>query len=208
MRKLIAMLNPFARDFVHAGSFLKGLIVNVVLGYSFYFIARVQQEPPLWAITFIDHLKPTMKAMNVAARLSDNPFPAQVAILYVAVSTIPLTAYFLYLTFFVKEIRQETYKFFCEKVRQRGGFTGGKRLKLVANGVFVLVISTWIFPSFLLIEDPTSTSRIAANFFSNSIYSVGLLLLGSAVAATCFTTSIATISATIFNFLTSKQGAQ
>lgn len=188
----------------HGGPFLKGFIVNLVLGYVLYFIAGVLHEPPMRVSTFIEYLKPTIKALDTAAHLSENPFPAQVVILYAPVSAVLLAAYFIYCTFFVKKIRQELYKHLCERM-QLLGVTPKQRLKLAGNGIFVLIISLSLFPMGLLIQDPDNISWRAAGFFSTSVFSVGFLLLTSGVVALGFILGLGGICASISNFQFNKQ---
>ena len=60
---------------------LVSFFVHVILGYSLYVVALWQTAPPVWALNYIEQLKPTLGALETAARLSDRPFPAQVMIL-------------------------------------------------------------------------------------------------------------------------------
>lgn len=204
---LVTEENPPVVPMKYGGPFLIGFIVNVVFGYTLYFVVGSLHEPPTWAISFIEHLKPTFKALNVAARLNNHPFPAQVMILYAAISAVPLTLYFLYLTFFVKKYRQEFYKGFCESVQKLGGFTAKQRLKIAANGIFIMAVSIAMFPMLLFPEDPHSISRVAAGFLSNSVFSVGLLLLTTGMVALLFIASLGSIFAMAFNLLINGQGA-
>ncbi len=187
-------------------NFLIGFIVNAVLGYAFYFMAVMMNEPPTWAHLFIEHLKPTIRALNIAARLNNHPFPAQIIVLYAVTSSIPLSAYFLYAVFCVKKNRSEFYQFFCQRVQEQGGFTFKQRLKMTIHGFFVMTASIAMFPMLLLPEDPHNISRIAAGFLSNSVFSVGLLLLTTGMVALLFTVSFGVISATVFNLLSNAQG--
>ncbi|SFW20426.1 hypothetical protein [Nitrosovibrio sp. Nv17] len=74
------------------------------LGYLLYFTAR-WVEPPMWALAWIDTLKPTLGALGTAARVSDTPFPAQVVIAYCAFSFLPLMAWTTYWVLLVGESR-------------------------------------------------------------------------------------------------------
>src|ERR1043165_8577339 len=74
---------------------LVSFFAHVILGYSLYFVALWQIAPPVWALNFIEELKPTLGALETAVRLSDRPFLAQVMILYAIPSSILLGMYFI-----------------------------------------------------------------------------------------------------------------
>ena len=192
------------RSLAHGRPFLVSFMVNVVLGYALYFIALAQSEPPTWAIGLIEHLKPTVKALQTAARLNAHPFPAQVMILFAAISSVPLTVSFIYYAFFVKQIRQELHQRLCERAQQLG-VTAKLRLKFAVSGVFVWILSISLFPMLLLVQDPTSISWRAAGFFSTSIFSVTFLLLASGITALAFVLGLGGIYAAISSFKSSEQ---
>jgi hypothetical protein len=93
---------------------------HVILGYSLYVVALMQTAPPVWAVNFIEQLKPTLGALDTAARLSQHPFPAQVMILHAVLSSLLLGMYWVYYLFLVKHVRQEMYRRLCEQWRQSG----------------------------------------------------------------------------------------
>ncbi len=126
-------------------------IVHMVIGYSLYFVALTPIEPPVWATGYIEQLKPTLGALETAARLSDRPFPAQVMILYTVISFVPLTMYLVYTTFFVKELRQETYRLCCERWQQTG-FPVKERLRFAALAVVVLYVFGYELPIHSFVE--------------------------------------------------------
>jgi hypothetical protein len=156
--------------------FWAGLLVNLVLGYSLYFIALAEQKPPTWAIGYIELLKPTVTALNTAARVSDHPFPAQVMILYAAVSAVLLSVYFVYCAFFVKHIREELCRRFSEWMQQFDGGTARQRLKIAGTGVFFLLL-TLLYPLILTALSSENIGWREVGFFSPSIGSGTILLL-------------------------------
>jgi|CXWL01.1.fsa_nt_gi preprotein translocase subunit SecY len=203
----MAVTNPSApRSLASGRPFLVGFLVNVVIGYTVYFVALAHPEPPPWAISYIEQLKPTVKALDIAARISDRPFPAQVMILYAAISAVLLTLYFIYCAFFVTHIRQEFHRRLCERAQQLG-VTAKLRLKFAYAGVFMLIISSSLFPMlfYILGQDPTNISWRAAAFFSPSIASVAFLLLVSGLTALAFVFGPWGIYASTCSFKSSKQ---
>ena len=116
---------------------LGSVFAHVILGYSLYVVALLQTAPPVWALNYIEQLKPTLGTLETAARLSEYPFPAEVMILYAILSSILLGMYWVYYLFFVKHIWQETYRGICERWQQTG-FPVKKRLQFAALGVALL----------------------------------------------------------------------
>jgi hypothetical protein len=164
---------------------LAGFLVHVVIGYTLYFVALAQPEPPAWAIGYIEQLKPTVKRLETAAQLSDRPFPAQVMILYAAVSTVLLAVYSVYCAFFVKHERREFYRRYCEGLQQPGA-TPNLGLKGAVAGVGVLIAVGFIWPSVLLFMGMSYFNYQTVALFSSSIGSATVLLLSSGLMAlTC-----------------------
>lgn len=87
---------------------------HVILGYSLYFVALWQTAPPVWTLNYIEQLKPTLGALETAARLSERPFPAQMMILYAVLSSPMLGMCYFSYAFLVKRVRQEMYRRMCE----------------------------------------------------------------------------------------------
>jgi hypothetical protein len=198
--------NPTSVDWVTQNRpFWMGFLVNVLLGYFIYFVALAQSEPPGWAIGYIEQLKPTLRALETAARLSDRPFPAQVTIVYVAISTVLLTAYYLCCAFLVTHIRQGFHRRLCERVQEVGEavfsesmyaehrkpaaqqpqevrVTAKLRRKFAGMGVIWTLVALG-FPMILMLQDPSSISYRAVAFFSSSILSITFLLFLSGIAA-------------------------
>jgi hypothetical protein len=161
---------------------LAGFLVHVVIGYTLYFVALAQPEPPAWAIGYIEQLKPTVKRLETAAQLSDRPFPAQVMILYAAVSTVLLAVYSVYCAFFVKHERREFYRRYCEGLQQPGA-TPNLGLKGAVAGVGVLIAVGFIWPSVLLFMGMSYFNYQTVALFSSSIGSATVLLLSSGLMA-------------------------
>lgn len=176
----------------HGGPFLTGFLVNTALGYVLYFITLALPEPPAWALGVIEYLKPTIKVLDTAARLNDRPFAAQVTILYAAFSAVPLAAYFLYLAFFVKKIRQAFRRRLHERMQELGGPTVKLRLKLVGAGAITLFFPAVVFPMIFSFHWPP-IGRVVVSSFSTSIFSASILLLMSGLAAFSFITGLAVI---------------
>lgn len=161
---------------------LVGFLVHVVIGYTLYFVALAQPEPPVWAAEYIEQLKPTVKMLETAAQLSDRPFPAQVMILYAAVSTVMLTVYSVYCAFFVKHERREFYRRYCEGLQQPGA-TPNLGLKGAVVGVGMLIAVGFIWPSVLLFMRMSYINYQGVALFSSSIGSATVLLLSSGFMA-------------------------
>lgn len=164
---------------------LVGFLVHMVIGYALYFVAQTQLEPPAWATRHIEQLKPTVKRLETAAQLSDRPFPAQVMILYAAVSTVLLAVYSVYCAFFVKHERREFYRRYCEGLQQPGA-TPNLGLKGAVAGVGVLITVGFIWPSVLLFMGMSYFNYQTVALFSSSIGSATVLLVTSGLMAlTC-----------------------
>ena len=163
---------------------LVGFLVHVVTGYALYFVAQTQPEPPAWAAEYIEQLKPTVMRLETAAQLSDRPFPAQVMILYTAVSTVLLTVYSVYCAFFVKHERREFYRRYCEGLQQPGA-TPNQGLKSAVAGVVVLIAVGFLWPSILLFMGMSYFNYQVVALFSSSIGSATVLLLASGLIALC-----------------------
>lgn len=129
--------------------------IHVILGYSLYVVALLQTSPPLWALHYIEQLKPTLGALETAARLSDHPFPAQVMILYAILSSLLLGMYWAYSLFFVNHLFQEAYRGMCEQWQQTGIPVKERlkvRLKVGASGVILLYTFGYELPIFYFVE--------------------------------------------------------
>jgi hypothetical protein len=129
--------------------------IHVILGYSLYVVALLQTPPPLWALHYIEQLKPTLGALETAARLSDHPFPAQVMILYAILSSLLLGMYWAYSLFFVNHLFQEAYRGMCEQWQQTGIPVKERlkvRLKVGASGVILLYTFGYELPISYFVE--------------------------------------------------------
>jgi hypothetical protein len=124
---------------------VKSVGVYIVLWYALYVTAWAPADPPLWALNYIEQLKPIFGALETAARLNEYPFPTQVMILYAFVSSPLLGLYWAYSIFGAPHFWQDTYRAFCEQY----GHTGlpiKTRLLGVACGVVALSCCWYIFP--------------------------------------------------------------
>ena len=130
---------------------LVSVYAHVILGYSLYVGALWQTAPPVWALNFIEQLKPTLGALETAARLSERPFSAQVMILYAILSSILLGMYWGYYMFFVNHICQESYRGMCEQWQQTG-IPVKERLKVGATGVALLYAFGYELPIHSFVE--------------------------------------------------------
>jgi hypothetical protein len=131
---------------------LVSISAHAILGYSLYFVAVMQTAPPVWAVNIIEQLKPTLGALDTAARLSQHPFPAQVMILYAVLSSLLLGMYWVYYMFFVNHIiGQESYRGVCERLQQTG-FTVKDRLAVGFVGVAILSMFGYELPISFFVE--------------------------------------------------------
>jgi hypothetical protein len=124
---------------------VRSVVVYVVLWYSLYITAWVPTDPPLWALDWIEQLKPTFGALETAARLSEHPFPAQVMTLYAFFSTPLLGLYWVYYIVGVRHAVPIMYRNLCEGWGHRG-IPVAMRLKLAAIGVTLLTTCWYVFP--------------------------------------------------------------
>jgi hypothetical protein len=128
------------------------IYAHAILGYSLYVVTLLQTTPPLWALNFIEQLKPTLGALETAARLSERPFSAQVMILYTVLSSLLLGMYWIYYMFFVNHIIcQESYRSMCERLQQTG-FPVKKRLAVGFVGVALLYAFGYELPISYFVE--------------------------------------------------------
>lgn len=150
----MTVTNPDLSPTESAGQrqFLVSISAHAILGYSLYFVAVMQTAPPVWAVNIIEQLKPTLGALDTAARLSQHPFPAQVMILYAVLSSLLLGMYWVYYMFFVNHILgQESYRGMCERLQQTG-FPVKKRLAVGFFGVALLYTFGYELPISYFVE--------------------------------------------------------
>ncbi len=162
---------------------LVSFYAHVILWYSLYGVALLQTAPPVWALDFIEQLKPTLGALETAARLSERPFPAQVMILYAIPSTLLLGMYWASYMFLVKHNRQEFYRGMCERWGQTGPSVK-ERLGFAAFGVTLLYAFGYALPVHSFVEGGYwfrgyLNGWMNPALFSSSILSTTCLLLMS-----------------------------
>lgn len=145
--------------------------VYLTIGYALYFSALMLPEPPTWAISLIEQLKPTVKALKTAVRVDAHPFPAQVVIAYCAFASIVLTAYVTYCFFFVEDVQLWLMKKYGERIDI------WSYQKLLLAGIFCLICGILFFPMTLFINDPTNIGWRTVSLFSPSFGSVTFLLI-------------------------------
>lgn len=177
-------------------------IVYAVIGYILYFAALAQPEPPIWAIGYIEQLKPIVTALNTAAQLSDRPFPMQVMIVYAVISSVLLMVYYVYCAFFVIHIRHEFYQHQCELVKKLKASPSLRR-KVAVFGVLMLLAFGFIYPILFFGIGGWGGDRISwrvAALFSSSVLSVSFLLLLSGAAVLGFLISPWAIYVSICSF--------
>lgn len=159
----------------------------IVFWYSLYVAACAQTNPPLWALQGIEQLKPTFGALVTAARLSDHPFPTQVMILYAFFSSPLLGIFWVYYSFLVQHLAQDTYRGLCERWGTRG-LPVTTRLKLAACGVAILSVCLYVFPVYSLMgggywDNGHLNGWLYPAIFSTSILSATFFLFFSAGVA-------------------------
>ncbi len=157
---------------------LSGGLVYLAFGYALYFAGLNLNPAPEWARDLIEAMKPLVKALitaeRVADRLQSNPFSAQAVILYCAIASVLLTAWFTYSIVGKKEVRNRWLSIYASQ--------GLSRLRLATYAV-VLLLSLLLFPTILFVHNPQSISWQAISFFSSSAASVSFLLLMNFVPA-------------------------
>ena len=172
--------------------------IHVILGCSLYMVALLQTTPPLWALDFIEQLKPTLGALQTAARLSEHPFPTQMMILYAVLSSVLLGMYWAYSLFFVNHVFQEAYRGMCEQWQQKWQQTGipvkerlKVRLYVGASGVIFLYTFGYELPISYFVEGGDRykdylNNWVSSALFSSSILSTIVLLIVSMMVGAAF----------------------
>jgi len=168
--------------------------IHVILGCSLYMVALLQTTPPLWALGFIEQLKPTLGALQTAARLSEHPFPAQMMILYTVLSSVLLGMYWAYSLFFVNHAFQEAYRGMCEQWQQTGILFKERlkvRLYVGASGVIFLYAFGYELPISYFVEGGDRyrdylNNWVSSALFSSSILSTIVLLIVSMMVGAAF----------------------
>ena len=171
-------------------SIVVSVYAYVILGYSLYVVALLQTPPPLWALNYIEQLKPTLGALETAARLSEHPFPAQVMILYTVLSSLLLGMYWFYYMSFVMHIFQESYRGMCKQWQQTG-IPLKERLALGASGVVSLYVVGYELPISFFVEGGDRyrdylNNWVSSALFSSSLLSTTVLLIVSMTAGAAF----------------------
>lgn len=163
-------------------AFWYGLVAFLITGYLLYYAAQAV-TPPKWAVMTINMLKPTLKALSTAARISETPFPAQVVIVYCAVGSVTLTAWLTYWLFIIEESR--------EICRHKALAQNISRMKLsltAATMPLLLLLFIW-----LLVDEPTHIDWRDVSYFSPRLSSVTLLLVTYVTASLTIPATLCTL---------------
>lgn len=166
---------------------LCGSLLYLGTGYLLYFAAMSLGQTPEWAFGFIEGMKTVVKAtataVRVGERLEANPFPAQVVIMYCALSTSFLTAWFTHSVLGNKRVRDKWLEAYAQQ--------GFGPVRLAACGLMLLPVQL-VYPTILFLHESRSLSWQAIQLFSPSFASASLLLFAGFLpavavpAATCF----------------------
>jgi hypothetical protein len=151
-------------------SIMLSVLVLFGLGYVFYFLARWLPQPQ-WTYDLMLWLSPSVgglaRAEQVAKHLGNDPFPAQVVILYGAFGSIPWAAWFSYLFWRNK-------KYLAEEISKKyQGMPTKKRpsqlrIWLTATALLVIGYGLYKFCFFTVLGTPTWRDAL---FYSNSFSS-------------------------------------
>jgi len=155
-------------------SFLKtmsrSLLPYLILGYAIYFIALSIAVPPVWINNMIENLKPLLKSLNTAHFVSEYPFPSQILTIYVTFFSIILSAYAIYIIFFIEGVQ--------DSIKDKWRKMGYSKIKIFCLGFGGLVMG-WMFPLIYFFDESMPVSRQAIQFFSPSFISATRLLFSA-----------------------------
>lgn len=166
------------------------------LGYIFYFSAHWLLQPA-WAIDFIDWLSPSVGSLGCAAQvakyLGNDPFPAQVVILYGVFGTIPWTLWFFYLFF-------RDRKDFSERIRENFRRMPTKnrpgRLRILIAAISSLIMGFvlygfWFFPTPEEITWRNLHSHSSS--FGSYMFLTSIIFIGSTAIPSAFILAFSTL---------------
>lgn len=162
-------LSSFIKD-KSGRSIAFSVLTLFALGYVFYFSARWLPQPS-WAVDLIVWLSPSVgglgRAAQVAKHLGNDPFPAQVLVLYGAFGTIPWTVWFFYLFFRDRQnLSEKIHKNFQRMpTTKRPG-----RLRIWAAAFFLLIMGCGLY-GFWFFPVPKEITWRDFLYFSNSLSS-------------------------------------
>lgn len=171
--------------------------VFVFLGYIFYFLALLVPTPK-WGRMLMEYMTPSIQGLHtvtaVAAKTGGDPFPAQVVILYCAISLLVLMVWFiLHYT-----LNVSVKKAFLQSILMMNPDKRPTRLRLFVSGLFlVLAFLFGIYMAFW--SDMGSVTWRTQSYFSSSIYSTTFLIFGGASFAVCISFGCLLIRIAIFN---------
>ena len=159
------------------------------LGYIFYFSAHWLLQPA-WAIDLIDWLSPSVGSLGCAAHvakyLGNDPFPAQVVILYGVFGTIPWTLWFFYLFF-------RDRKDLAERIRKNFQRMPTKnrpdRLRILITVISLLTLGFVLYGFWFLPTPKEITWRdllFHSSSFGSYMFLTGFMFIGSTAIPSAF----------------------
>ncbi|HEY8095332.1 MAG TPA: hypothetical protein VIE65_04455 [Methylobacter sp.] len=156
------------------------LSIFIVGGYVLYLSALLLPSP-LWAVNTIEWFKPIVKSLQTAASVGllhqENPFPAQVVILYCALATIVLILFCSYWLSFHREVYEVTLANYENKPSKE---KASKRKLLVTGVIGPLMFSLMLYWAFWAGRESIDWRTIA--FYSSNIGSATFLLITGLIA--------------------------
>lgn len=143
----------------------------LIVGYILFFMS-VSMPHPSWRGTFIDYFFPMIRALNTAEKVAlingNDPFPAQLMIIYSDYGSIFLSFVGLYNMVFLKDIRN-----YCLEQIPKKNVT---RFKLFFSGFFSILMSIFLYPGMLFSLDVKEISTNNIFHYSSSLVSATRLL--------------------------------
>lgn len=156
-------------------------IVFAVLGYALYFAALLLPTPE-WGRELIEYFATSVKALDTAERVAtlkgNDPFSAQVVILYCAWGSVVLTGWGLYAWAFNKQVRQASWLRYQALPSNKR--PSQLRIFIAVFTLIIAVVPCWYI--FFLSGGLSNTWRDAA-MFSSSMHSATFLIASSATLA-------------------------
>lgn len=149
-------------------------ILFIALGYGLYFIASMAPTPE-WGRELIEYLAGSVKALDTAAQVAalkgNDPFPAQIVILYCAIGSILFAGWCLYAGAVDNRMLEElvlNYKAMPSKSRP-----SKFRLFVASSTAAGVTFLGWVI--LFLLNSKTISWRDAA-FYSASVHSTTFLI--------------------------------
>lgn len=144
----------------------------LIIGYTLFFMS-VSMPYPSWRGTFIDYFSPMIKALNTAEKVAlingNDPFPAQLMIIYSAYGSILISVVGFILTVFLKDILNYYLMHIIKK--------NIAPLKFFFAGLVGILIAIFLYPRMLFVLDPQMITRRNFHFYSSNFISATFLLI-------------------------------